>query len=77
MASCCTKGEISVKTVTINGKTHIVSGSILVYIDRLQLTRNAIIERIDKDTYIITDKVTLDRPITSLSSGYTTTIKEG
>ena len=64
------------KTVTINGKVHNVSGSILVYIDRLQLTRNAIIERIDKDTYIITDKVTLDRPINRLSSGYTTTIKD-
>lgn len=64
------------KTVTVNGKVHNVSGNILVYIDRLQLTRNAVIERIDKDTYIITDKVTFDRPITSLSSGYTTTIKD-
>ena len=64
------------KTVTVNGKVHNVSGNILVYIDRLQLTRNAAIERIDNDTYIITDKITFDRPITSLSSGYTTTIKD-
>ena len=65
------------KTVTVNGKVHNVTGNILVYIDRLQLTRNATIERIDNDTYIITDKVTFDRPMTRLSSGYTTTIREG
>ena len=64
------------KTVTVNGKVHNVSGNILVYIDRLQLTRNATIERIDNDTYIITDKITFDRPMNSLSSGYTTTIKD-
>mgnify|MGYP000969709946 FL=1 len=64
------------KTVTVNGKVHNVTGNILVYIDRLQLTRNATIERIDNNTYIITDKVSFDRPITSLSSGYTTIIKD-
>ena len=65
------------KTVTINGRVHNVSGNILVYVNRLELSRNAVIEWIDKNTCVITDSVNFDRPITSLSSGYTTTIKEG
>lgn len=65
------------KTVNFNGKVLTVSGNIHVFIDRLQLTRNAQISWIDKDNVVITDKVTFDRPITSLSSGYTTTIKDG
>ena len=67
------------KTVIVNGKVHNVSGSILVYVNRLErgLSRRAVIEWIDKNTCVITDSVNFDRPITSLSSGYTTTIKEG
>lgn len=65
------------KTVTINGKVHNVSGNILVYVNRLELSRKAIITWVDKDTCIIVDNgAQIDRPITSLSSGYTTTIRE-
>lgn len=80
MASCCTKGEISVKTVIVNGKVHNVSGSILVYVNRLErgLSRHAVIKWIDNDNCVITDNgVQIDRPMTSLSSGHKTTIKEG
>lgn len=65
------------KTVTINGKVHNVSGNILVYVNRLELSRKAIITWVDKDTCIIVDNgAMISRPITSLSSGYTTTIKD-
>lgn len=65
------------KTVTINGKVHTVTGNILVYVNRLELSRKAVITWIDKDTCIIVDSGTqIERPMTSLSSGYKTTIKE-
>lgn len=65
------------KTVTINGKVHTVSGNILVYVNRLELSRKAVVTWVNENTCVITDNVNFDRPITSLSSGYKTTIKEG
>lgn len=64
------------KTVIVNGKVHNVSGNILVYVNRLELSRKAVIEWIDKNTCVITDNVNFDRPMNSLSSGYTATIKD-
>ena len=67
------------KTVTVNGKVHNVSGNILVYVNRLEsgLSRHAVIKWIDNDNCVITDNgVQIDRPMNSLSSGYTTTIKD-
>ena len=67
------------KTVTVNGKVHNVSGNILVYVNRLEsgLSRHAVIRWIDANTCVITDNgVQIDRPMNSLSSGYTTTIKD-
>lgn len=68
------------KTVTVNGKLHNVSGNILVYVNRLErgLSRHAVIKWIDDNTCVITDSgAKIDNPIQSLSSGYKTVIKEG
>lgn len=65
------------KTVTVNGKVHFVSGNILVYVNRLDVSRKAIITWIDKDTCVITDNVMIERPIINLSTGNVGHITKG
>lgn len=68
------------KTVTVNGRLHNVSGNILVYVNRLErgLSRHAVITWVDNDTCIITDNGSqIEKPIVSLSSGHKTSIKDG
>ena len=67
------------KTVTVNGRVHNVSGNILVYVNRLErgLSRHAVITWVDSDTCVITDNgAKIDKPLNSLSSGHKTVIKE-
>ena len=65
------------KTVTVNGKVHYVSGNILVYVNRLDVSRKAVITWIDENTCVITDNVMLDRPIDNLSTGNVGYITKG
>lgn len=68
------------KTVTVNGRVHEVTGNVLVYVNRLEsgLSRHAVITWIDANTCVITDNgAMIDRPMDRLSSGHKTTIKEG
>ena len=66
------------KTVIVNGRTIPVQGNIRIFVDKLQLTRKAVVTWVDDNTCVIVDSgAQIDKPMHSLSSGYNTTIKEG
>mgnify|MGYP000859625765 CR=1 len=61
--------------VTVNDRHYTVKNARL-FVLKLELSRNAIIQWQDNGDCVITDNVNFDRPIVSLSSGHKTTIKD-
>jgi len=66
-----------VKTVVVNNRTYNVSGNVKIFVAKLELGRNAVITWQEDGSCIVTDNaVQISKPLTSLSSGYKTTIKD-
>lgn len=62
-------------TVTVNGRVYPVKNP-KMFVNQLQLTRNAIITWHTDGNCTIVDNPQIDRPLTKLSSDIRTTIKE-
>lgn len=64
-------------TVNYNGKLIDVQGSVKMYVFKMALTGKANIRWIDANNVVVTDDVTINRPLSKLSSDIRTMIKEG
>ena len=62
-------------TVIVNNRLYTVKNAHM-FVLKLELSRNAIIQWQDNGDCVITDNVNFDRPIVSLSSGHKTTIRD-
>ncbi len=63
-------------TVTVNNRVYPVKNP-KMFVNQLQLTRNAVIAWDTQGNCVIVDNPTIERPLAKLSSDIRTTIKEG